>query len=67
MEVNQIIRFDVNNPEHRRDFVTFMETKCLGKCKNRYTLEGNYGDVVSMMTDRIINYYIRKEFPTLSK
>jgi hypothetical protein len=64
MEVTPIIRFDVNNPEHRKDFVSFRETKSLGKCKNRYTLEGNYGDVVSMMTDKIINYYIHKEFST---
>lgn len=67
MERSQIIDFDVNNPEHRKDFVKFMRTNSFGKCNNRYTLRGMYGDVSSMMRDKVLNYYIDKEFPTSSK
>lgn len=62
MQTNQIISFDPNKVEHRKDFSILLETKSLGRCKNRYSLEGMYGDIVSMMTDRMVNYYVNKDF-----
>lgn len=67
MERSPIIEFDVNNSEHRKDLVTFMKTNSFSQCKNRYTLKGMYGDVLSMMKDKVLNYYINKEFPSTSK
>ena len=62
MKINPVINFDVNNKEHREDFYTFTRTKCLGKLKNKYSLEGCFGDIVSMMTEKVANFYIQKEF-----
>ena len=67
MEKNQVVSFDPNKQEHRKDYAIFIETKSLGKCKNRYSLEGMYGDLVSMMTEKMINYYVNREFSNISK
>lgn len=62
MITTPIIRFDENKKEHRKDFFRLLETNCLGKCKNRYTLEGNYGSITGLMMEKIARYYINKEF-----
>lgn len=67
MQVKQVIIFDVNNKDHREDFANLLKTKSLGLCKNRYSLEGMYGDLVSMMTDKMVNYYVNREFHIFSK
>lgn len=56
------VTFDPENLEHRRDFFRSLECKTLSKCMNRYNLEGNYGDVLSMMTDQVVRYYAANEF-----
>lgn len=56
-----IISFDDSNPEHIKDFVTYYNTKSLAACNNRYALEGNYGDVVSMMSDKFIKFCINNQ------
>jgi len=63
MQTNPVIYFDENNPEHRNDFVTAIRTKSMGRCKNRYVLMGNYGSVLDMMRDKMINFYINQEYP----
>lgn len=62
MITTPVIRFDENIKEHREDFYTFLNTNCFGKCKNRYTLEGNFGSISGLMMERVAKYYINKEF-----
>lgn len=56
------VTFDPANRDHRRDFFRSITERGLGRCQNRYNLEGLYGDVMSMMTDRMVRYYIEREF-----
>lgn len=56
------VRYDPRNPEHREDFVRVLTTKTYSRCKNRYVLEGRYGDVLSLMMDQTVRYYVAQEF-----
>lgn len=56
------VTFDPANREHRRDYFQSLEDRGFKQCKHRYNLEGLYGDVFSMMTDRVVRYYIEREF-----
>lgn len=62
MQREPVIRFNVNDPDHRRDAYYLLTQRTLSKCRNRYNLEGNYGDVVSMIADQLNRYYLDKEF-----
>lgn len=62
MNISQIISFDPSNREHREDLYTLLSTKCFGRMKNRYSLEGNYGSLYNMMVERVAEFYCKKEF-----
>ena len=57
-----VVPFDATNPDHRRDFFKVLETGSFGNCQNRYELQGRYGDVLSLMMDQTVKYYVEKEF-----
>ena len=57
-----VVHYDPANPDHRKDFHRVLETESFNQCKNRYALEGRYGDVLSMMLDRTVRYYAEQEF-----
>lgn len=61
-----VYNFDPENVEHMNDFIKFYKTKSLSSCKYRYALEGNYGDIVSMMTDKFLNHIISKNYTSFT-
>lgn len=62
MKYVSTVTFDPNNREHRQDYFRSLKHRGFRQCQNRYNLEGLYGDVFSMMTDRVVRYYVMKEF-----
>lgn len=62
MKYVSTVTFDPSNREHRRDYFQSLEDRGFKRCKNRYNLQGLYGDVFSMMTDLVVKYYVNKEF-----
>lgn len=62
MQYRPVVTFDPNNLEHRHDVYLLVKHQTLSACKNKYTLQGNYGDTSSMMLDKISKYYLQREF-----
>lgn len=62
MITSSVVQFDPSIKEHRRDYFTLYNTNCFGKLKNKYSLEGNYGSLYNMMTEKVAQYYSSKEF-----
>lgn len=62
MLISSLVRYNPHNPEHREDFFRVLTTKSYRWCKNRYVLEGRYGDVLSLMVDQTVRYYAAQEF-----
>lgn len=62
MRYNSVIKFDPRNIQHRQDFYTYLQERSFKSIKNRYALEGNFGDVASMMTQQVCKYYASLEF-----
>jgi hypothetical protein len=54
--------FDPANRQHRQAYYQFQETKSWGKCEVRFILPSDEGDLVSMITRQLIEYYTKKEF-----
>lgn len=57
--VRQIVNFDPNNIQHRSDFKTLMEYRSLSRCNYRYNLEAPYFDILTMMKERMLQYYLK--------
>jgi len=56
-----VVRFDPNNPDHRRWLGQFTTSLNWGDCPVRFSNEG-YGNTVAQMQQRLIQYYITQEF-----
>ncbi len=55
--------FDPNNKDHRRYYAEFVELGSWGRCPVRFICpEDNGGDLISMIKNNLIQYYIDREF-----
>ena len=55
--------FDPNNKVHRRFYAEFVNTASWGSCPVRFIVpDDNGGDLVSMIKNSLINYYVEREF-----
>jgi hypothetical protein len=58
-----LVAFDANNKEHRRFYAEFVKTSSWGSCPVRFIVtEDHGGDLISMIKNRLINYYVEREF-----
>lgn len=58
-----LVAFDPNNKDHRRYYAEFVELGSWGRCPVRFICpEDNGGDLVSMIKNSLIQYYIDREF-----
>lgn len=55
------VRFDVDKVEHRRYYADFMKNQCWKNSPVRFHLESGYGDVVSMIENKLAWYYLKLE------
>jgi len=57
-----IVAFDVSNPEHRRYYADFVKYKTWGKCPVRFMAESLDLDLVTYVSDKMLEYYVKQEF-----
>jgi hypothetical protein len=58
-----LVAFDPNNKDHRRYYAEFLERSSWGKCPVRFICpDDNGGDLISMIKNNLIQYYIDREF-----
>lgn len=58
-----LVAFDPNNKDHRRYYAEFLERSSWGHCPVRFICpEDNGGDLISMIKNNLIQYYIDREF-----
>lgn len=57
-----LVAFDPSNRDHRKWFAEFQRTKCWGNAPVRFIVPDEHGDLISLVTNSLINYYVGKEF-----
>jgi hypothetical protein len=58
-----LVAFDPYNKDHRRYYAEYLEYGGWGKCPVRFICPEDYGmDMPSMIKNRLIDYYIDREF-----
>jgi len=56
-----IVKFDVNNKDHRFWLGEFTKTRRWGDCPVRFSTAGN-GNTLAQMQLKLLEYYINQEF-----
>lgn len=56
------VPFDATNKNHRKWFSDFQKNKTWGKCPVRFIITDDAGDLLTMIQQRLIRYYVDKEF-----
>jgi hypothetical protein len=63
-----LVAFDPHNKDHRRYYAEFQTNHTWGGCPVRFIVpEDNGGDLVSMIKNSLIHYYIDREFQVSRK
>ncbi len=58
-----LVAFDPNNKDHRRYYAEFIEYGGWGRCPVRFIVpEDVANDLPSMIKNRLVEYYIEREF-----
>lgn len=57
-----VVQFEVGNKEHREIFVSFLNDRSWAKSPILFQLEDTYYDVVTMITEKMLHYYIKQDF-----
>lgn len=56
------VNFDPTNRDHRRWFAIFQRTGTWGGCPVRFIIADDSGDLLTMIRQRLIDYYVNREF-----
>ena len=63
-----LVAFDPTNKVHRRFYAEFVNTASWGSCPVRFIVPtDNGGDLVSMIKNSLLNYYVEREFQSKKK
>ena len=62
LRARPIVAFNANDPEHRRYYRQFMETRSWGNCPVRFMVEGLNTDLLSHINREMLAWYLRSEF-----
>lgn len=57
-----LVAFDPKNKDHRRWFHEFQNRRTWGKCPVRFIVADKSGDLVTLCQQRLIDFYVSKEF-----
>ena len=57
-----LVAFDPSKKDHRKWFAEFQRYQTWGRCPVRFIVPDEYGDLRSLVTNSLINYYVEKEF-----
>lgn len=55
--------FDPSNAEHRQAVIDFRRRRSWSDTKLRFSYDPNYGCVASQVESKLLQWYIKKEFP----
>jgi hypothetical protein len=56
------VAFDASNKQHRKWFAEFNRARTWGTCPVRFIVPDDYGDVVTLIQQKLITYYVDREF-----
>ena len=62
MNVRPVVTFDPSNAAHRRAVNTYIRTGGWGAVPMRFLLENPYLDIPTMVSARLLDYYMGREF-----
>ena len=65
LQKNMLVSFDANNVEHRKYFKTFFIQHKWDKESPRFILENPFLDIPTMIKNKLMEYYLKKEFKQL--
>jgi hypothetical protein len=56
------VNFDAANRDHRQHYTTFLQNRSWRDCPVQFYLERGYGDLASMIENKLAAYYLQREF-----
>jgi len=56
------VAFDPSSKDHRKWFADFQRNKTWAKCPVRFVIPDDQGDLVSLIQQRLVAFYVSKEF-----
>jgi len=59
--------FDAKNREHRQWFAEFNKSGAWGSCPVRFVVNDDHGDLITQIQRELIQFYVDKEFGTVTK
>ena len=63
-----LVAFDPSNRKHRRYYAEYLEYGGWGKCPVRFIVTEDVGmDLPTMIKNRLVEYYISREFGTVTE
>ena len=62
LRARPIVAFNANNPEHRRYYRQFIETRSWGTCPVRFMVESLNTDLLSHINREMLAWYVKNEF-----
>lgn len=61
------VNFDAADKDHRKWFAEFQRSGTWGRCPVRFIITDDHGDLLSMISHRLIDYYVDREFKNIEK
>jgi hypothetical protein len=58
----QLVNFDEENPIHRQSYYEFLRDSKWSRTAPRFVLEQTYSSVPQMIQERLMSFYLQKEF-----
>jgi len=62
-----VISFDETDPKHRSYYFEFLKRGTWGSCPVRFTAEGLNTDLVTYINQKLLSFYVNKEFKSKGK
>jgi hypothetical protein len=56
------VAFDAHDKQHRRWFAEFTRKRSWGQCPVRFIVPDDAGDLLTLIQQRLIAFYVDKEF-----
>lgn len=57
-----LIAFNVQNKQHRSWYAEFVKYNTWSRCPARFLTDEQYGDLISFINAKMLEYYVNKEF-----
>lgn len=56
------VYFDTDDREHRHHYMRFLQNRSWRQCPVQFYLEKGYGDLASMIENKLARYYLQRDF-----